>query len=126
MKVSGSLNPGDQLPALLERIERREKSARSRAVLFSLPPVVVTVVLVGYASSSVRSAQKQVDAWKTEATTYTTQIDTLKKNSEAYKTQSQSLQGDTENYKNQVTDLQAQLADAQKALAEAVNLGRAV
>src|SRR5262249_10969389 len=68
----------------------------------------------------------QVDALKTEATTYTTQIDTLKKNAETYKTQSQSMQGDAENYKNQVTELQAQLAETQKTLSEAVNLSRAV
>ncbi len=126
MKVSTSLTPGDHLPVLLERIERREKSARSRAVLFSLLPVTLTVVLIGSMASSVRNAQKEVDALKTEATTYTTQIDTLKKNADSYKNQSQSLQGDTENYKNQVTELQAQLADTQKALSEAVNLSRAV
>jgi uncharacterized protein YoxC len=126
MKVSTSLTPGDELPGLLERIERREKSARIRGVLYSLLPVALTVVLLGYTASTVRNAQKQVDALKTEATTYTTQIDTLKKNTETYKTQSQSLQGDTENYKNQVTELQAQLAEAQKALSEAVNLSRAV
>jgi uncharacterized protein YoxC len=126
MKVSTSLTPGDQLPLLLERIERREKSARSRAILYSLLPVALTLVLLGYTFSSVRNAQKQVDALKTEATTYTTQIDTLKKNAETYKAQSQSLQGDTENYKNQVTELQGQLAEAQKTLSEAVNLSRAV
>jgi len=100
MKVSSSLTPGDQLPVLLERIERREKSARIRAVSYSLLPVALTVVLLGYTASSVRNAQKQVDALKTEASTYTTQIDTLKKNAETYKSQAQSLQGDTENYKN--------------------------
>ena len=126
MKVSTSLTPGDQLPVLLERIERREKSARSRAVLYSLLPVALTVVLLGYTASSVRNAQKKVDALKTEATTYTTQIDTLKKNAETYKTQSQSVQGDAQNYKNQVTELQAQLAEAQKTLSEAVNLSRAL
>jgi cell division protein FtsB len=126
MKVLDSLNPGDQLPVLLERIERREKSARSRAVLFSLLPVALTFVLLGYTASSVRNAQKQVDDLKAEASTYTTQIDTLKKNAETYKNQSQSLQGDTESFKSQVTDLQAQLAEAQKALSEAVNLSRAV
>jgi hypothetical protein len=126
MKVSTSLTPGDQLPVLLERIERREKSALSRAVLYSLLPVALTVGLLGYTASSVRNAQKQVDALKTEATTYTTQIDTLKKNAETYKTQSHSLQGDAENYKNQVTELQAQLAETQKTLSEAVNLSRAV
>jgi len=126
MKVSTSLTPGDQLPVLLERIERREKSARGRAVLYSLLPVVLTIVLLGYTSSSVQNAQKLVDALKTEATTYTTQIDTLKKNAETYKTQSQSVQGDAENYKNQVAELQAQLAETQKTLSEAVNLSRAL
>src|SRR5215468_7574772 len=120
MKVLTSLNPADQLPVLLERIERREKSARARAVLYSLLPVALTVGLIGYTASSVRNSQKQVDDFKAEASTYTTQIDTLKKNAEPYKTQSQSLQGDTENYKTQVTELQAQLAEAQKALSEAV------
>src|SRR5689334_18561720 len=126
MNVSTSLTPGDQLPVLLERIERREKSARSRGVLYSLLPVALTVVMLGYTASSVRNAQKQVDALKTEASTYTTQIDTLKKSAETYKTQSQSVQGDAENYKTQVTELQAQLADAQKALSEAASLSRAV
>ena len=126
MKVSNSLSPGDQLPALIERIERREKSARIRGVLYSLLPVALTVVLLGYAASSVRNAQKQMDALKTEATTYTTQIDTLKKNAETYQTQSQSRQGNAETYKTQVTELQAQLAEAQKTLSEAVNLSRAV
>src|SRR5262249_24035633 len=126
MKVLTSLTPGDQLPVLLERIERREKSARSRSVMYSILPVAFTVGLLAYTASSVRNAQKQVDALKTEATTYTTQIDTLKKNADTYKTQSQSLQGDAESYKNQVTELQSQLAEAQKTLAEAVNLSRAV
>jgi hypothetical protein len=126
MKVSTSLTPGDQLPALLERIQRREKSARILGVLYSLLPVALTVVLLGYAASSVRNAQKQVDALKTEATTYTTQIDTLKKNTEEYKSQSQSLQGNADSYKNQVTELQAQLAETQKTLSEAVTLSRAV
>jgi uncharacterized protein YoxC len=126
MKVSTSLTPGDQLPGLLERIERREKSARIRGVLYSLLPVVLTVVLLGYTASSIRNAQKQVDALKTEATTFTTQIDTLKKNTKTYQAQSQSLQGDAQNYKNQVTELQAQLAETQKTLSEAVNLSRSV
>ena len=126
MKVSTSLSPGDQLPVLLERIERREKSARSRTIMYSLLPVALTVILLGYTASSVRNAQKQVDALKTEATTFTSQIDTLKNNAETYKNQSQSAQGNAENYKTQVTDLQSQLAEAQKSLSEAVSLSRAV
>ena len=121
-----SLTPGDQLPVLLERVARREKSARNRGLLYSLPPVAITVVLLVYTASSVRNAQQQVDALKTEATTYTSQIDSLKKNTESFKTQSQSLQGDAENYKTQVADLQAQLVETQKALSEAVNLSRSV
>src|SRR5215472_5175510 len=88
MKVSVSLTPGDRLPVLLERIKRREKYARIRAVLYSLVPVALTVILLDYANSSVRKAQNEVAALKTEATTYTTQIDTLKKNTETYQTQS--------------------------------------
>jgi outer membrane murein-binding lipoprotein Lpp len=83
-------------------------------------------MLLSYTASSVRNAQKQVDALKTEASTYTTQIDTLKKDTEAFKSESQSSQGNAANFKNQVTDLQAQLAETQKALLEAVNLSRAV
>src|SRR5262245_41315447 len=126
MKVSTSLTPGDQLPVLLERIARREKSARIRGILYPLLPVALTVVLLGYAQSSVRNAQKQVDALKAATTTYTTQIDTLKKNTDSYKSQSKSLQADTENCQNQVTELQAQLAETQKALSEAVSLSRSL
>ncbi len=48
MKVSTAFTPSDRLPVLLERIERREKSARSRAVLYSPLPVALTVVLLGF------------------------------------------------------------------------------
>lgn len=126
MKVSPSLSPGDQLPILLERIERREKFGRSRAVMYSLLPVALTVVLLSYTASSVRTAQRQVDALKTEATTFTTQINALKNNAETFKNQSQSAQGDAENYKTQLAELQAQLAEVQKSLSEAENLSRAV
>src|SRR5215471_18481635 len=126
MKVSTSLTPGSQLSNLFERIERREKSAQIRTILYAIPPVALTVLLLGYTASSVRSAQHQVNSLKTEASTFNTQIDTLKKNAETYKSQSQSLQGDTDSYKTQVTELQAQLAEAQKALSEAANLSRSV
>jgi len=126
MKSSTSFAPGGELPVLLERIERREQHALRRAVLYSLLPVALTVLLLGYTASSVQTAQKQVDALKTEASTYTTQIDTLKKDTETYKVQAQTAQTDAENFKNQVTELQAQLAETQKTLSEAVNLSRAV
>jgi cell wall-associated NlpC family hydrolase len=126
MKSSTSFAPGGELPVLLERIERREQSARRRAILYSLLPVALTVVLLGYTASSVQNAQKQVNALKSEASTYTTQIDTFKKDAETSRAQAQSLQVEAENYKNQVTQLQADLADAQKALSEAVNLSRYV
>jgi len=126
MKSSTSFAPGGELPVLLERIERREQSSRRRAVMYSLLPVAMTVVLLGYTASSVQNAYRLVDALKTEATTYTTQIDTLKKDTDTFKAQAQSLQSEAEDYKNQVTALQAQLAETQKTLSEAVNLSRAV
>ena len=92
MKSSTSFAPGGELPVLLERIERREQHALRRAVLYSLLPVALTVLLLGYTASSVQTAQKQVDALKTEASTYTTQIDTLKKDTETYKVQAQTAQ----------------------------------
>jgi hypothetical protein len=126
MKVSPSLTPADELPVLLQRIERRAQSTRIRSVLYSLLPVSLTVVLLGYTASSVRNAQEQIDALKAEASTYTTRLDTLKKDAETSKSQSQSLQGDTENYKSQITELQGQVAETQKTLSEAVNLSRAL
>src|SRR5437867_2976144 len=126
MKSSTSFAPGGEFPVLLERIERREQSERRRAVLYSLLPVALTVVLLGYTASSVQTAQKQVDALKHEATTYTNQIETSKKDTETYRAQAQSLQADTEKYKTQVAELQVQLAETQKTLSEAVNLGRSV
>src|SRR5262249_18027303 len=120
MKVSTSF--GDELPVLLERIERQEQSTRIRAVLFSLAPVALAVALIGYTASSVQNAQKQVDILKAEASTYTTRMDTLKKDAESSRSESQSQQGNAENYKNQVTQLQAELAETQKTLSEAVNL----
>ena len=126
MKSSTTFVPGSELPGLLERIERREQSVRLRTVLYSLLPVALTVVLLGYTATSVRTAQQQVDGLKNESSTYTTQIDTFKKGAETSQAQTQSLQADVENYKNQVTQLQTQLTETQKALSEAVNLSRAV
>jgi hypothetical protein len=126
MKDSTSLTPGDQLPALLERVARKEKLARNRGILYTLLPVTLTVGLFAFSQSSIRNAQQQVIALKAQAATYTNQMDTLKKNTEGYKSQSQSLQGDTENYKNQVADLQSQLNETQKALSEAVSLSRSL
>jgi hypothetical protein len=126
MSSSNSFVPGGELPAMLERIERREQAARRRTVLYSLAPVALTVVLLGYTASSVRTAKQQVDGLKNEASTYTTRIDTSKKDAESSKAQAQSLQAELENYKNQVTELQTQLAETQKALSEAANLSRAV
>jgi hypothetical protein len=126
MNVSNSLTPGDRLPVLIERIERREKAALIRTVLYLAAPVTLTVLLLSYSASSVRKAQNELDALKAEAATYTTKIDSLKKNADSYQSQSQSAQGDAQNLKNQVTDLQSQLTEAQKALSEAVNLSRAV
>jgi uncharacterized protein YoxC len=126
MKSSTSFVPGSELPGLLERIERREQSVRLRTILYSLLPVALTIVLLGYTASSVRTAQQQVDGLKNESSTYTTQIDTFKKGQETSKAQTQSLQVDVENYKNQVTQLQTQLAETQKSLSEAVNLSRSL
>jgi len=126
MNSSASLASGGELPALLERIERREQSVRRRTVMYSLLPAVFTLLLLGYTASSVQTAQEQIDALKKEASTYTTQINTLKNDTEANKTQAQSAKADTENYKNQVAELQSQLTETQKTLSEAVSLGRAV
>jgi hypothetical protein len=126
MKSSTSFVPGGELPVLLERIERREQSARRRTLLYSLLPVTLTVVLLGYTATTVQTATRQVDSLKTEATTYTTRIDTSKKDAESSKAQAQSLQTELENYKNQVTELQTQLTETQKALSDAASLSRAV
>src|SRR6476660_3536108 len=89
MNVSTSLTPGDQLPALLERVARREKAARNRGLLYTALPVALTIGLFVLSQSSIRSAQQQVIALKAEAATFNSQIDTLKKNTEGYKSQSQ-------------------------------------
>src|SRR5215471_4162868 len=99
MNSSTSFVPGGELAGMLERIDRRERSARRRTVLYSLLPVARTALLPGYAGSSVRAANKQVDSLKQEATTYTSQIDTSKKDAETSKAQTQSMQVDVENYK---------------------------
>ena len=126
MKNSTSFVPGGELPVLLERVERKEQSARRRTVLYTLAPVALTVALLGYSASSVSTARKQVAGLKSEASTYTNQIDTSKKDAETSKAQAQSLQAELENYKNQVTQLQTQLTETQKAFSEAVSLSRAL
>lgn len=116
----------DRLPALFHRIEQRDQTARRRAVLYSLLPVGLTVVLLGYTAVQVQQAQNQVQSLKQEAQTYSTQIESLKKNADTYKVQAQSLEVQVGSYKDQVTQLKAQLEEARKKLAAAVDLGQYV
>ena len=124
--TSAPLTSGAPLPALLERIERREQTARRRAVLYSILPVALTVVLLGYTAVQVQKAQQQVQSLKNEAGTYTTQIESLKKDADVYKGQALSFGTQARAYKEQVTQLQAQLAEAEKKLAAATDLGQYV
>ena len=93
-------------------------------MLYSLLPVGLTVVLLGYTAVQVQQAQNQVQSLKQEAQTYSTQIESLKKNADTYKVQAQSLEVQVGSYKDQVTQLKAQLEEARKKLAAAVDLGQ--
>jgi len=124
--VSASGASADPLPALLERIERREHTARRRALLYSLLPVALTIVLLGYTAWRVQHAQQQVRALEHEATTYTTQIAALRNDADRYKAQAQSLEAQVASYNTQVAKLEAQLAEAERKLAQAADLGQYV
>jgi len=116
----------DRLPALLERIEHREQTARRRAVFYSILPVALTAVLLGYTATQVRNAQQQVQGLKNEASTYTTQIESLKKDAATYRAQAQTLEAQVGSYKDQTMQLQFQLAEVEKKLAAATDLGQYV
>lgn len=55
---------GEQLRLLLEKAEERERTARRRAVYYSLIPIVLAGLLLGVTAWQVRNAQQQLAAAK--------------------------------------------------------------
>ncbi len=88
---------------LLARIERREKTSRRRAVLYTLIPITMAIVLLAYTANRVQRATDQVLDLKIQASRYKEQTTQLR---------------------NQITDLQTKLADAEKRVQEATEFGR--
>jgi hypothetical protein len=88
--------------------------------------VGLTALLLLYTAREVQQAQQRVQSLQAESRTYTVQIDSLKKDAETFRAQAQSLEAQAGKYKAQVDHLQVQLADAEKRLASAADLGQFV
>jgi len=98
------------LDDVLARIERRERTARVRAVLYSLVPIAMAVVLLGYSAFRVQTATNQVQLLRGQAADLQRQVIELE---------------------NQIAPLRAQLRetenllkDTEKRLREATEFSR--
>jgi hypothetical protein len=60
----------EDLAKLLQRVEERERTARTRAIFYSLVPIIVAVVLLTVTGWQVYDAEKKVAAKKAELETY--------------------------------------------------------
>lgn len=62
---------------LLGKIERREQQARTRAILYTLVPVVVGVLLLSYATWRVQTAEEEVESLRQVADSLREQVDAI-------------------------------------------------
>lgn len=67
----------EDLAKLLQRVEERERTARRRAIFYSLVPIIVAVVLITVTGRQVYNAEKKVAAKRTELESLQGKIDTL-------------------------------------------------
>ncbi|MFQ5881650.1 MAG: hypothetical protein ACE5I9_04160 [Candidatus Methylomirabilales bacterium] len=88
---------------LLARIERREQTARRRAIFYSLVPIAMAVIILGYTAYRIQSATTKVRELEKQATSYREQVTQLKA---------------------QTADLERKLEDAEARLKDATELGR--
>jgi len=88
---------------LLARIDRREQTARRRAILYTIVPVVMAAVLLGYTAHRIQSATAQLQDLRRQAA---------------------ESRGQVARLETQITDLQAKLGETEARLKEATELGR--
>src|SRR6266545_394187 len=112
---------GQTFEDLLIRIEQHEHGARRRTVLYSLVPVAVAAVILGYTAYHIQEATLQVQALKAQAGQYqgesaqykeqipqlTLQVQDLRRQADQYK--EEAVQ-----YKEQIPRLQARIADLEE------------
>ena len=67
----------EDLAKLVQRVEERERTARTRAIFYSLVPIIVAVVLITVTGRQVYNAEKKVAAKRTELESLEGKIDTL-------------------------------------------------
>ncbi len=112
------------LQSLLERIETRERAARRHALLYTLVPILVAVILIGFSARQVILAERVLAAVNGNLSTAGVQLaETQKELARARQelnTTEQGLsaaQGELKNAQQQLATAQNQLASAREELA---------
>jgi Skp family chaperone for outer membrane proteins len=68
----------DQLQSLVMQTEQRERTARRRAVIYSLVPVVLAIALLFFSSSQIQQASQQLNSIREDLQNSQQQLDTIK------------------------------------------------
>lgn len=59
----------EQLQSLLQRVDERERNARRRAIVYSLIPIALAVILLGFTGNQIQQAVRQVQEANQELAT---------------------------------------------------------
>jgi chromosome segregation ATPase len=103
----------EQTHTLQERITARERTARKRAVVYTLIPIIMAVILLTYTAHQISSAKASLRAMEQRTIGYSEQISkqkaTLQEQAQTYELQIRDL-------KDQVAPLEAEVASYNKQL----------
>jgi hypothetical protein len=95
----------EDLQSLMQKVERRERTARKRAIIYSLVPIILAVVLLSYTSYRIIKAQKE------------------------YATINQKLQvakEEAEHFAKEATELKQTLSEVEEQLRQSTNFVKRV
>ncbi|UZJ37490.1 tetratricopeptide repeat protein [Prosthecochloris sp. SCSIO W1103] len=69
----------EQKKLLLEKLEEREKKAFKRMLLYTIVPIIIVVILIGYTSNKVLESRKSLSKLKDELKSVTEELEQAKK-----------------------------------------------
>lgn len=104
------------LETILERTERRESQRRRRAILYTLIPIMMALILLVYSSTRIQKETNQVMALQREAAQYEQQIQGLKKIETKYKTRVDELSTLSAQHAAQAKELETRILFLKKEL----------
>ena len=113
-----------QLQSLIQRAELRERTARKRAIVYSLVPILLAATLLWFTRYRIIQYQKEAAQYQEEAVTYKNQAAEYQVVAAGYKNQAAEYQKEAAGYKKQVAELKQSLDEIEKRLRQSTKFAR--